>query len=323
MRRNVILFALIVVLVFGLLGTVYSSSNFPRKPITLIVQWQAGGAAHLLAQEMGAKLGELLGTRVIVQCMPGGSGATATAFVKNSAPDGYTLLQAWIAPMVQVPLHEDNVPYDVFNDFEYLAHATVDYVIAYSRADAPWDTMAEFVDYVKKNPQREYSFGGGGALSLHSLYGDTLFRNAGLNVKGIYYAGSGHAHPDLISGMLDVVFDNAPALKTHEGRIKPIGIFAEERLPNLPDIPTIKEQGFDAPTVPSWSGIIAPKGLPADVREILVEAFREILTNEEIKQEIYNKLNYNIVYLGPDDFEEMVRISTEQMREPIARIKAN
>jgi len=185
----------LVALMVGMIFTLYmpvavqaqEKIKYPIKPITIIEPWGAQSWGFLQAQELAAALEPILGQRVIVQAKSGGASAVGTKLVKESRPDGYTLLHAWIAGFVMVPLQEPNPGYDVFKDFDFLAYFTESPVVAISRADRPWKTLAEMVSYIRANPGKSFAFSGGPALSIHSLCGGEVFHNAGVKVKGIFY----------------------------------------------------------------------------------------------------------------------------------------
>jgi len=181
------------------------------------------------------------------------------------------------------------------------------------------NSLKEFVDYVKKNPNRIFKFGSGGAMSLHSIYGNEVFHNAGVKVQGIYYQASSKALPDLVGGNLDVGFSTFMSLARFE-ELKAIGVFASERIPEFKDVPTVKEQGLEAPVTMAWSGFAAPAGLPPEVREKLVSTLQKVLTNEEVKKRIFKNLNQFVVYHGPGDFKGIIERDLKSMRTPVERI---
>jgi len=321
MRRvRYILLLLLIIVSFCLFPTMGAkAASWPAKPVTIVIPWGAGSLSFMLAQLIGDEMGKILDQRFLVVAKPGGSGATGSLFVKNSRPDGYTILQAWIAPFVMVPIRNPKVKYDPLKDFDLLAYATQNPVVALTRKDAPYNTLKEFVDYVKKNPNRIFKFGSGGAMSLHSIYGNEVFHNAGVKVQGIYYQASSKALPDLVGRNLDVGFSTFMSLARFE-ELKAIGVFASERIPEFKDVPTIKEQGLEAPVTMAWSGFAAPAGLPPEVREKLVSTLQKVLTNEEVKKRIFKNLNQFVVYHGPGDFKGIIERDLKSMRTPVERI---
>jgi tripartite-type tricarboxylate transporter receptor subunit TctC len=311
---------LLVVVSFSLLpAAIAEAADWPKKSVTIVVPWGPGGMSSLLAQLIGDEMSKVLDQRCLVLNKPGGSGSTGALFVKKARPDGYTILQAWIAPFVMVPIRNPQVKYDPLKDFDLLAYATQNPVVALAKKGAPYNTLKEFVDLVKQNPDRIYKFGSGGAMSLHSIYGDTVFHNAGVKVQGIFYQASSKSLPDLIGGNLDVCFSTFMSLARFDD-LKAIGVFADKRVPEFKDVPTIKEQGLDAPVTMAWSGFAAPAGLPSDVRKKLVDTFNKILTDKDITGRIFSKLNQFVDYQGPDGFRKIIERDLKSMRGPVERI---
>ncbi|MBW1696811.1 MAG: tripartite tricarboxylate transporter substrate binding protein [Deltaproteobacteria bacterium] len=273
----------------------------------------------MLAQLIGDEMGKILGQRFLVVNKPGGSGATGALYVKKAKPDGYTILQAWIAPFVMVPIRNPKVKYDPLKDFDLLAYATENPVTALALKDKPYDTVREFVDYVKKNPNRIYKFGCGGAMSVHCIFGNQVFHQAGVKVQGIYYQAASKSLPDLLGGNLDLTFSNFQALAQYEN-VKALGVFSSQRVKEFKQVPTIKEQGFDAPVTASWSGFAAPKGLPPEVKKKLVETLRTVLTDEAIKKRIFDNLYQFVTYRDPEGFRKIIERDLKTMRGPVEQI---
>lgn len=295
------------------------AAKWPSKPIMIVVPWGPGGLSSMLAQLIGEEMGKILGQRCLVVNKPGGSGATGALYVKNAKPDGHTILQAWIAPFVMVPIRNPKVKYDPLKDFDLLAYATENPVTPLALKDKPYDTVREFVNYVKKNPDRTFRFGCGGAMSVHCIFGNQIFHQAGVKVEGVYYQAASKSLPDLLGGDLDMTYSNFQALAQFEN-VKALGVFSAERVPEFKDVPTIKEQGFEAPITASWSGFAAPAGLPTEVREKLIDTIRTVLTNEKVKKRIFKNLLQFVVYQGPEGFERIIKQDINAMRGPVEQI---
>lgn len=320
--KKITSFVTLFFIVFGLclIPAINSyGAQWPSKPITIVVPWGPGGMSSMLAQLIGNEMSKILGQRCLVVNKPGGSGATGALFVKKARPDGYTILQAWIAPFVMVPIRNPGVKFDPLKDFDLLAYATQNPVVVLVKKDAPNNTLKEFVDYVKKNPNRIFKFGSGGAMSLHSIYGDTVFHNAGVKVQGVYYQASSKSLPDLLGGNLDVCFSTFMSLARFED-LKAIGVFASERVPEFKDVPTVKEQGLGAPVTVAWSAFAAPAGLPPEVRDKLVDTLRKVLTDKQITGNIFKKLNQFVDYKNPGGFRKIIERDLKSMRGPVERI---
>lgn len=303
-------------------GGLAPAAAFPSKPVTIVVPWQAGGSAGLQAQELGQVLGPLLGQRVLVSFKPGGASETGAVFVKNSTADGHTLLQAWIATLVQLPITKQDLGYDPFRDFEYLAYAGGNPVVLLARSDRPWKSIADYVQHVRSTPGQPHTYSGGPAISLHSLFCGALMQNAGIQVKGVFYQGSGAALPDLLGGSVEVSCHFFEAVKRFSGQVRPLGVFSKQRVLGFEDVPTVAEQGFKAPTAPSWAGYVAPAGLPAGARSALADALRKTLTDPAFVRRMRDNHETYVEYKGPEEFKQIVKESIEELRPLLRRTQS-
>lgn len=295
--------------------------RYPLKPITIVEPWGAQSWGFLQAQDLAVALEPILGQRVIVQAKPGGASGLGTRFVKEARPDGYTLLHAWIAGLVMVPLQDPNPGYDVFKDFDFLAYFTESPVVAISRADKPWNSLAQMVEYIRANPGKTFAFSGGPALSIHSLSGAEVFENAGVKVKGIFYDDAAAAGAAMLGGDTDVAMDSFGTLRRYGNEVKAIGVFGDRRYRGFENVVTVAEQGLKAPSVRSWSAIVAPRGLPDDVRSKLSQALKQVLTQKEFQDKMFNNLQWFVEYQDGEEVKKIVRDNLEQVKGPIARMK--
>ena len=295
---------------------------FPEKPITIIEPWGPQSWGFLQAQELAFALEPILGQRVLVQAKPGGASALGTRFVADAEPDGYTLLHAWIAGLVMVPLQNPDPGYDPINDFDMISRFTESPVVAVSRADKPWNTLAEMIEHVRDNSDGRFAFSGGPALSIHSISGAEVFERAGVDVRGIFYDDGAAGGAAMLGGDTDVAMDAFGALTRYGDRVKAIGVFSDRRYPGFEDVPTVAEQGLDAPSVRSWSALMAPKGLPDDVHTTLNQAIKQVLSDPEFQNKIFDSMQWFVQPSGPDEVKALIADNTEQLRDPVARVKA-
>jgi len=298
------------------------ASSYPLRPITIIEPWGAQSWGFLQAQELAEALEPILGVRVLVEAKPGGASSVGTKYVADARPDGYTLLHGWVAGLVQVPLLEEDPGYDVFEDFELLCYFAESPVVAITKSDAPWNTVAEFIDYVKANPDRRFGFSGGPALSVHSIFGGQIFADAGIDVTGVWYDDAAAAGAAMIAGDVDVAFDSFASLERYGDQVKAIGVLSDERYAGFEDVPTIKEQGVQAPTVPSWGAMLAPKGLPDEVRDKLNDALKQVIGSKEFQDRIFNNMKWYVKYKDGEELKAFIKDNMEQMKIPIERVKA-
>ena len=298
-----------------------AQTSFPDGPITIIEPWGPQSWGFLQAQELANALEAILGQRVLVQAKSGGASALGTKFVAQAKPDGYTLLHGWIAGLVMVPLQNPEPGYDPIDDFDLISRFTESPVVAVSRADKPWNTLAEMIEHVRANPDGSYAFSGGPALSIHSISGAEVFERADVDVRGIFYDDAAAAGAAMLSGDTDVAMDSFAALRRYGDRVKAIGVFSDRRYPGYEDVPTVAEQGLDAPSVRSWSALMAPKGLPQDVRATLTGAIDQVLSDQAFQNKIFESMQWFVQPSGADAIKALIVDNSEQLREPVLRVK--
>lgn len=258
---------------------------YPNKPIRLVVPFPAGGATDIFARAVSQKLGERLGTTVVVDNKPGAGGTIGSDLAAKAPADGYTLLLATTSTHSIGPSF-GKVPYDAVADFTPIAHVGNAPSIMLVPTSSPAKSVKEWVEYARKNPGKlNYASSGNGTV-VH--LGTEYFKaQAGLFLVHIPYRGTALAIPDLVSGKLDVLFDSLPSGLPHvkEGRLRALGITSAKRSPLLPDLPAISETvpGYETVT---WFGMYGPKGLPADIVGRISTALNQALQDADVKDRL-------------------------------------
>jgi tripartite-type tricarboxylate transporter receptor subunit TctC len=258
---------------------------YPNKPIRLIVPFPAGGATDIFARAVSNRLGDRLGTSVVVDNKPGAGGTIGSDLAAKSAPDGYTLLLATTSTHSIGPSF-GKVPYDAVADFTPIAHVGNAPSLMLVPNSSPAKTVKEWVDLARKNPGKlNYaSSGNGTVVHLSTEYFKAL---SGLYLVHIPYRGTALAIPDLVSGKLDVLFDSLPSGLPHvkEGRLRALGVTTAKRSPLLPELPAIAETvpGFEAVT---WFGLYGPKGMPNDIVSRVNTALNQALQDADVKDRL-------------------------------------
>lgn len=269
----------------ALLSQGAAAQGYPTKPIRLVVPFPAGGATDIFARAVSQKLGEKLGTTIVVDNKPGAGGTIGSDLVAKAPADGYTLLLATSSTHSIGPSF-GKLPYDAVADFTPISHVGNAPSIMLVPNNSPAKTVKEWVDYARKNPGKlNYASSGNGTV-VH--LGTEYFKaQADLFLVHIPYRGTALSIPDLVSGKLDVLFDSLPSGLPHvkEGRLRALGITSAKRSPLLPELPAISETvpGYETVT---WFGLYGPKGLPADLATRLSNGINLALQEPDVKERL-------------------------------------
>ncbi|MDM0020776.1 Bug family tripartite tricarboxylate transporter substrate binding protein [Variovorax saccharolyticus] len=262
------------------------AQGYPSKPIRLIVPFPAGGATDLFARTLSQKMGEKLGTTVVIDNKPGAGGAIGSDMAAKAPADGYTLLLATTSTHSIGPAINAKLPYDTVRDFTPIAHVGDAPSIMLVPNDSPAKTVREWIDYARKNPGKlNYASSGNGTIV--QLTAELFKSQAGVFVTHIPYKGTALAIPDLITGKVDVLFDSLPTGMPHvrDGRLRALGVTTQKRSPLAPELPPIADvlPGFESNT---WFGLYGPKGLPADMVARINTAANQSLSDPEVRDKL-------------------------------------
>jgi tripartite-type tricarboxylate transporter receptor subunit TctC len=262
------------------------AQGYPTKPIRLIVPFPAGGATDLFARTLSQKMGEKLGTTLVIDNKPGAGGAIGSDMAAKAPPDGYTLLLATTSTHSIGPAINPKLPYDTVRDFTPIAHVGDAPSIMLVPNNSPAKTVREWIDYAKKNPGKlNYASSGNGTIV--QLTAELFKSQADVFVTHIPYKGTALAIPDLITGKVDVLFDSLPTGMPHvrDGRLRALGVTTLKRSPLAPELPPIADvlPGFESNT---WFGLYGPKGLPADMVNRINAAANQALSDPEVRDKL-------------------------------------
>ena len=261
----------------------WAADPFPSREIRFIVPWNAGGSNDIAARAL-AQLAAEQGVRVVVENVPGATGSIGLAKVANAEPDGYMIGMGTSSTLSLIAQNLTTLRND---QFAPIARVTVDPLILLVPANGPATTLESFITLLKKNPGK-ISVGTPGSNNLNHIFAVMAGRAAGVDVIAVPYSGGSKVVADLAGKQLD-----AAVLKPSEskalidgGLVKPIGVFANERLRALPDVPTFKEKGFDVfpygPLV-QMAYIVVPVATPQPVRERLIAIFGKAIQSKKFK----------------------------------------
>jgi len=304
--RNSFIFSIALVLCGALGMSPYSAfaQSFPTQPIRLVVPFAAGGTTDLTARILAERLGVELGQQVVVENIDGAGGTVGSESVARARPDGYTLILHVASTSAINPYLYPNLSFDMREDFEPVALMTRIPNIFLVRKDFPADTVEEFVAIAHENPGY-YNYGSSGNGTVLHLSGALFAKEAGIDIVHIPYRGAGPAMNDLISGVIDILFDNLPTgfVQMNAGNVKALAITTVQRSSTVPDLPSVAESGYPNYDSFSWSAIYAPAGTPDAIITILSEAAIATANNPETAARL-NGLGAEVVGSTPEELAE-------------------
>ena len=244
-------------------STANAQNNYPTKPIRLVVPFAVGGPTDLVARVTAQKLTEYLGQQFIVENKPGAGGNVGADLVSKSVPDGYTLLMATISTHVSNPLLYKNRPFDPVTGFTPIGQVGITPIALAVHPSIPAMNVKELVALLKANPGK-YTYGSSGIGSMLHLCGEHFKMLAGVDMTHVPYRGSSPTMNDLVAGQISLVFDGMPSLypQAQSKAIRVLATGTQTRARQLPDVPTVAEQGYPAFDCYTWNAIFAPPSVP-------------------------------------------------------------
>jgi tripartite-type tricarboxylate transporter receptor subunit TctC len=263
---------LLVVAIFVFAQDVASAqTNYPNRPIQLVVTVPPGGAADFVARLIGSKLADALGQTVVISNRAGAGGTTAAAQVAKSDPDGYTLLLNTIATHGIGPHIYANLPYDPVRDFSPVILIAKLPLVMVVNAELPARSVKDVIALAKAKPG-ELTFCSAGSGGAPHLAGELFKGLTGTELLHVPYRGSGPAVIDLIAGRITMMFDATPSLLPNiiAGKLRPLAAASPHRHRLLPDVPSFAELGYPGMDIALWYGVVVPVGTPAPIVQRLM-----------------------------------------------------
>jgi tripartite-type tricarboxylate transporter receptor subunit TctC len=262
------------------------SGSFPSRPVTVIVPFAAGGTADVLARVLGERVGAELGQPVIVDDKSGGDGIIGAQAVARAQPDGYTLLQVSTAHVI-LPSLRTEIPYDWRRDFVPVFGASgVPQVVAVN-AKSGIHSLADLALAAQSRPQG-INYASGGTGSISHLTAARLVQALRIKATHVPYRGLSNAVQAVLGGQVQFTVVNMPDAieQARAGTLRLLAVTSEQRLPYLPDVPTLAEQGFAEPVISSWSAYVAPAHTPPDVVERLRAAYAAAAADRTVRDRL-------------------------------------
>jgi len=263
-----------------------AASNYPNKPIHIIVTFTSGGAPDILARVIGEKLSAAWGQPVIVDNKPGAGGNIGADYVAKSAPDGYNLVLGTVGThSINGALYQ-SMPYDMVKDFTPVTLLASTPNMLVINNDVPAKNLNEFIALGKKEGKMTFASSGSGT-SIH-VSGELFKTTTGIDMQHIPYKGRASAIPDLLGGRVTMMFDNMPSSLplVREGKLRALGVTSAQRSAAAPDIPTLAESGLPGFEAVSWFAMFAPANTPAPVVNKLQAEISKILKSPDISKKL-------------------------------------
>lgn len=285
------------------------ADTYPSKPIEWVVPYAAGGGTDVVARVLSEPIGKALGQSVIVSNKPGAATNIGADIVARARADGYTILTGDTGTLAANPYLYKKLSYSAEKDFTSVGLLVRFPMLLVTNSNLPVKNYAEFVNWAKQQTQG-VSYGTPGAGSPHHLAVEMLRAKSGLNFVHVPYRGSAPAVQDVVAGQLPFMFvDSAAGLQhVQGGKIRAIAVASPARLPTLPDVPTLDEQGLKGFEAYAWQGIVAPSATPKDRIAKLSDALQGALKKPEIKA----KLEGMALEVTPSTAQEMDAYATSE-----------
>ena len=310
-RRRLLATALLGTLgVFSALSA--AAQNYPVRPITLIVPWGAGGGTDATARIIGSLMEKDLGQPVNVVNRTGGSGVVGHAAIASAQPDGYTI---GLATVEIGMMHWQGLTELTSASYTPIGLVNADPAGVQVRADSPYKTVNELLAAIKANPGK-FKASGTGQGGIWHLAIAGLLRDQKIDPAALPWVPSNGAAPglqDMVAGGIEVAPVSLPEARSliDAGKVKSLAIMNDKPSALYPNVPTLKSALGSDWTMAAWRGIVAPKGLPAPIRDKLAESVRKVAASKEYNEFMASR-GFGVIYASPDDFSKfMVKSNSE------------
>jgi tripartite-type tricarboxylate transporter receptor subunit TctC len=301
--------------------TLGAGAEYPSKPIRLIVPFAPGGSSEVIARSVAHELGTRLGQTVYVENKAGGASTIAMAEAARSPPDGYTLILGHVGSLAVNPFAMASQPYDVNKDFipvALLARVPNLFVV---NANVPVKGFKEFIAMAKARPG-SLNYGSAGNGSAGHLAFEYLKMVTETDITHVPYRGTGPQLQDLLGGRIEAASAGTPALLPHikSGKLRPLAVGTRERIPALPDVPTVAELGYKDFETSQWYGVLVPAGTPREIVLKLNNEINKALRSDAVSQRLAND-NAVISTGTPEQFADFIKAEQARWEKVVRRAK--
>jgi tripartite-type tricarboxylate transporter receptor subunit TctC len=304
--------------------TSFSQSNYPNRPIRLIIPFTPGGVTDTSGRYIAEQLSLKLGQQVIADNKPGASGNVGSQMVVTAEPDGYTLLLGYAGTLSINPSLSEKAPFDSVKDFAPIGKIGDAILILVANNDFPGKTLGDVIAISKKD-SKGLSYGTSGTGGTPHIAGELFKQKTGANLVHIPYKGGGQALLDLLGGNIPLVYTAVAGANQYvaSGRIKAIAVSSAKRSPSMPDVPTFVESGVKDFEIDDWVGLLAPAKTPKPIISKLNQALNEILSSPEGRAKL---LSMGIFASpgAPEKFGEQIKVDLTRFAQIVkaAQIKS-
>jgi tripartite-type tricarboxylate transporter receptor subunit TctC len=263
-----------------------AESDYPNRPIHIVVPYPAGGIIDIVARAVTEQVGRDWKQPIVIEAKPGANSNIGTAVVARSNPDGYTWLVTGPAVLVNPTLYKE-AGWDTMKNFKCVGLAVWNQSVAVVNPAMPAKTLADFVELAKSKPG-QLNFGNAGTGASTDLAAQSLFQAANIKLTNVGYKGQPPALLDLMTNLMNFEVVSLSLALPHikDGTIKPLAVFTEKRVPGLPDVPTITEAGYPQAAYLPWYGIYVPAATPDALVEKIHDAVNQALQNPDVQREL-------------------------------------
>lgn len=310
--KKLVIMGLVFLCIMLILGSV-SFAKYPEQPISYLIAFSPGGESDVTARFQQKYLEKELGVNILISYKTGGGGAVAWAELARSKPDGYTIAGVNEPHTILQPLQGDpgykTEELTRIGCFQYTPCSVI------VRADSPFKTMQDLIDYAKANPGTLTIGGTGTWAATHFTY-LLLSKQAGIDLVYVPFAGSGQTKPAILGGHVSVLIGHPTHAVELGDKVRQLAMASDERVAAFPDVPTLKELGYDV-VEGSYRGVCAPPGTPKEIVDILDSAFRKVNENPEFIAQM-EPLGFTLLYWGAEEYEKQIKEKTEYYKKLLA-----
>ncbi|MCY0857974.1 Bug family tripartite tricarboxylate transporter substrate binding protein [Cupriavidus sp. D39] len=287
--------------------TASAQASWPSKPITYVVPFPPGGTTDTLARLIGQRLGQALGTTVVVENRPGAGGNIGSDYASKAAPDGYTILGGTISSHAINASLYPKMPYDVVKSFAPITLIGTNANVLVVGAGSPFKTVKDIVTEAKAKPDTLAFASAGNGTSQH-LAGELFQSLAGIKITHIPYKGSGPAIQDVMAGQVPMMFDTTVVAAQHidSGKLRALAVTSAKRIKSMPNVPTMAEAGVSGYELESWQAVFAPANTPKPIVDRLYKEISAIIKTPDMQARL-EKLGMEPSGMSPQQFAEFQR----------------